>query len=214
MVQKSCSPVEVGSSSHYLQGVIHPNGCFSNPGFLVVSHQQSGCIHLGPSWKLWQPNQVWFVQHQQEPPTETLVIDWSNNYGPYPMKVSCHEEIFFGCRDVELLFWSFVLDFWRMVNHQTRLPFGEYFVLIFANYQTCKSKTIMSWIEHQVRIERRSSINLCKFGAMRYSPPTPKIYILQLARLPQEASCWLYLSGCQSSSSGRIFINNIFTSSG
>lgn len=89
------------------------------------------------------------------------------------MKVSCHEEIFFGCRDVELLKVLF-LDFWRMVNHQTRLPFGEYFVLIFANYQTCKSTTIMSWIQHQVRIERRSSINLCKFGAMRYSPPTPK----------------------------------------
>ena len=89
------------------------------------------------------------------------------------MKVSCHEEIFVGCRDVELLKVLF-LDFWRMVNHQTRLPFGEYVVLIFANYQTCKSTTIMSWIQHQVRIERRSSINLCKFGAMRYSPPTPK----------------------------------------
>lgn len=88
------------------------------------------------------------------------------------MKVSCHE-IFVGCRDVELLKVLF-LDFWRMVNHQTRLPFGEYVVLIFANYQTCKSTTIMSWIQHQVRIERRSSINLCKFGAMRYSPPTPK----------------------------------------
>ena len=72
----------------------------------------------------------------------------------------------------------------------------------------------MSWIEHPVRIERRSSINLCKFGAMRYSQPIPKKTNLQLARLPQEASCWLYLSGCQSSSSGRIFINDIFTSSG
>jgi len=35
---------------------------------------------------------VWFVQHQQAPPTETLVIEWSIAYGPYPMKVSCHEE--------------------------------------------------------------------------------------------------------------------------
>jgi hypothetical protein len=34
---------------------------------------------------------VWFVQHQQKPPVETLVIDWSISYGPYPMKVSCHE---------------------------------------------------------------------------------------------------------------------------
>ena len=36
---------------------------------------------------------VWFVQHQQKPPVETLVIDWSRSisYGPYPMKVSCHE---------------------------------------------------------------------------------------------------------------------------
>jgi len=34
---------------------------------------------------------IWFVQHQQMPPVETLVIDWSISYGPYPMKVSCHE---------------------------------------------------------------------------------------------------------------------------
>jgi len=44
------------------------------------------------SKETFHPLQVWFVQHQQAPPTETLVIEWSIAYGPYPMKVSCHEE--------------------------------------------------------------------------------------------------------------------------
>ena len=30
---------------------------------------------------------VWFTEHQRMPPTETLVIDWSVAYGPFPMKV-------------------------------------------------------------------------------------------------------------------------------
>ncbi|CAJ1406770.1 unnamed protein product [Effrenium voratum] len=34
---------------------------------------------------------VWFAEHQRMPPTETLVIDWSVAYGPFPMKVQCIE---------------------------------------------------------------------------------------------------------------------------
>ncbi|CAJ1439658.1 unnamed protein product [Effrenium voratum] len=34
---------------------------------------------------------VWYTEHQRTPPTETLVIDWSANYGPFPMKVQCLE---------------------------------------------------------------------------------------------------------------------------
>jgi len=33
----------------------------------------------------------WFIDNQSKPPTETLVIDWSVTYGPYPMKVQCYE---------------------------------------------------------------------------------------------------------------------------
>ncbi len=69
--------------------------------FLVQTIQRNavfmfapGGFHLVIREGLFQPHplQVWFVQHQQQPPTETLVIDWSTNYGPYPMKVSCHQE--------------------------------------------------------------------------------------------------------------------------
>lgn len=85
--------------------------------------------------------QVWFVQHQQEPPTETLVIDWSNNYGPYPMKVSCHEE----SEDVFLLqrlSWIFFVCCLSRYGKSPgpRLAFGEMFCFDFCNCQICKSK--------------------------------------------------------------------------
>ena len=34
---------------------------------------------------------VWVVNYQNQPPVETLVIDWSVAKGPFPMKVQCAE---------------------------------------------------------------------------------------------------------------------------
>ncbi|CAE7228124.1 unnamed protein product [Symbiodinium sp. CCMP2592] len=34
---------------------------------------------------------VWVVQHEGQPPVESMVIDWSVSKGPFPMKVSCAE---------------------------------------------------------------------------------------------------------------------------
>ena len=126
---------------------MHPNGCFSNPGFLVrqpttsrvvdildlpgvVVTTKPGVVCAASAGTAHRNLGNWLVQQLWALPNEGI-LPWGDFFWLQR------------CGTVEgLLFWIS-----SMVNHQTRLPFGEYVVLIFANYQTCKSKTIMSWIQ-------------------------------------------------------------------
>ena len=54
-----------------------------------------------------------------------------------------------------------------MVNHQTRLPFGEYVVLIFptTKHANLRRSCLESSIRSGLQEEAQDSMNLCKFGA-------------------------------------------------